>query len=411
MKSGIPLVARLVLAIGAMSWSGLASAEPRQLPGLTFEMPGPEWRETRGAEHSQFERRFDDENQPGAALIVVTGKPLDGDFKAMFEESVNNIEDLKDEKPYLDQTGVTTLGHPARRQTRCCSRNPRVGTIFVAYHPPGSFVSVQLIHVNLSRHERDLVEAEFQTLIGTLDFAGFGRPPVMPEPPDQEVELSGLYMGSEIGLKLNPWGGLDMKVDKTLYVFDSTGLFSRTPPLGTEDLTRFCPTRPSVCGTYVATGEQIVLHRLDEYGIVSPRTHDFEQGDQSVRIGRDRLNAVAPADDLKLDGKWTSSWAQTGSSAAGGVSVSGSRTIHFTPDGRFTRDGSVSFSSVHDGGDGSSGVTGSSDRPIESGTYRIDGYTLTMVLDHGETETASLYMPDNNTRLLVIDGANYLVQE
>lgn len=388
----------------AVALAGLAAAEDRQLPGLTFTMPGSEWTETRGPERSQFERRFDEDGGPATAVIVVTGKPLEGDFAATFEAEVNNIEDLKDEKPHVDNTGVTTFGHPARWQIRCCSHNPRVGTIFVAYHPPGSFVSVQLIHVNLSRKERDEAEAAFEALIGTLDFAGFGRAPALPSPPAQDVSLAGLFMGSETGLKLNPQGGLDLEVDTTLYFFDEKGLYSRTPPIGTEDLAAFCPTRPKRCGTYAASETDITLNGVRDYGIVVARTHDLEQREKSVRIGRDRLTLVEPADDLKLGGSWTFTWAKTGSTAAASTSVSGSRTITFSADGRFTRDGSVSVSSVSDDG----GIAGSSDREPQSGTYTIDGYTLTMTPDGGETETASLYMPDNNTRLLVINGANYL---
>ena len=67
------------------------------------------------------------------------------------------------------------------------------------------------------------------------------------------------------------------------------------------------------------------------------------------------------------------------------------------------------MSSNIESGDTNTSIAGSSETPEDHGTYSIDGYTLTLMADSGETEVLSLYLPDKaDVDLLMIDGSSYL---
>jgi hypothetical protein len=116
--------------------------------------------------------------------------------------------------------------------------------------------------------------------------------------------------------------------------------------------------------------------------------------------------------DTRFNGEWRYFFASSGISDASSGSIAVERFLTLTPDGRFERSGWSGASSTMDTGGGTSGVTTSSDTPISSGSYQVDGHTLTLIGPSGESEKLSIFAPDvGSDELLVIDGNNYLKQD
>lgn len=92
---------------------------------------------------------------------------------------------------------------------------------------------------------------------------------------------------------------------------------------------------------------------------------------------KDIQPAIPGRRGLRLSGKY-SSLSGGGNTAFGGdVTVFSSRDLIFAPDGRFATRSA--------GGGGSSTVTALSTSPTESGTYAIDGYSITLKFRNGQT--------------------------
>lgn len=392
--------------------AGTGLAAERKLPGLTFQTPASGgWTEKQYPDGIVLQKSFTYERRKGGALLLVGAKPMSGDFNAEYQKVANGLDQLKSEEPMAERTGVSTFGHPMRSEIRCCGDDgPSVASTLVAFNPPGFFVYVQLVEINLEDEDEDAMEAEFEAVIDTLDFAGLGRRPPLPPYSADGATLAGLYSNSEGTLMPNPFGGLDYVVNTTTYFFDGSGLYADVPPYGAADLPSFCAKSPSECGTYTVNGSQITMNAVsDKYAMVTTDTDELELEDGGLNIGGRNFYKVEPLSDLKLDGTWTYFWASSGSTATSSGGVSSTRTLKLTSDGRFARSGYTSATSTNETGGSTTGVTVGGGKPEQTGTYKIDGYTLTLTFDGGGEELSSLYMPDkNDIDLLMIDGNAYL---
>jgi len=386
------------------------AAAEHKMRGLTFNKP-ESWAEKLSADAVLFQRAFTIEDQRGGAIIAIEAKPFYGDFGAAFRSAGDAIADMKEKDPTVENHGVTTTGHPMAWQLKCCSANGvPMQVVTVSFNPPGTLITVHLVIINADDNTEDAIEAEFDKLIAGFDFAGEGVRPGIPAIPESEQRLEGLWLNVSSGLAINPMGGMDFEVDMNTLYFDGEGRLAEEPPAGTDSLAAFCETKPTVCGVYAIAGGKLTQRMVGyRFGIVTEETDTLEVSKDRISIGRDEYFPIEPSDNLKLEGTWTSFWAQSGTLGGTSTAISSTRTLAFARDGRFNRSGFTSMSSNIESGDTNTSIAGSSETPEDHGTYSIDGYTLTLMADSGETEVLSLYLPDKaDVDLLMIDGSSYL---
>lgn len=102
-----------------------------------------------------------------------------------------------------------------------------------------------------------------------------------------------------------------------------------------------------------------------------------------------------------MDGFYVGIGAKAGVSVLAQVKVEvGANGLWLQPDGRFVKGGSVSMFSDF----GSSSVQTGGDRQARTGTYQINGYTLTLNFDDGETQSKAFFLLDE---VPVIEGDLY----
>lgn len=390
-----------------------AAAETIKMPALTFDTPGGvTWERGGNANVVTFTYKTEQNGRTGAAMIQITTTPgFTGDFDAQVDAQSNIIDVLKGEEPIVDTRGVTTNGWPVRHVIKCCGTGDvAVDYTIVAFRTPDSFMAAELVVIQLGDEDEDLVDAAFEQMVASFDFAGYGARPAVPPTEAGDDSLEGLFFHSESTLMPNGLGGLDFVVNMTTYFFQPNGLLAEEPPAGAATLEEFCAGKAEACGSYKISNGQITLNLVgSRFGIVGSETAPFAHQEGGFEIDGDVFTPIPPLDDLKLDGTWSYFYAASGSAGQTTTSVATLRTLVFRPDGSFNRSGFVGYSSTTDIAGDTAGVTGSSDRPEESGTYTIDGYTLALTLADGTTEFMSIYMPDrNDIDLLVIDGSSYL---
>ena len=202
---------------------------------------------------------------------------------------------------------------------------------------------------------------------------------------------------------------MDFYSEQDTVLFDGTGLFSRTLPRG-EGLAVMCQRTPVGCGTYTLSGSGTIEMAQVQDGFGTLRAEQGQVRSDGVEVGGKLYSRVPPFAG-PLQGTWNSTFAQSGMNGLGSTSVFSSHDLSFTADGRFSRTGASGFSSSTSIGDGTTGVSGGSQRPAEGGTYRLSGYTLVLTGRDGQSETLSLFAPDpGSDGLLVINGSNYLKQ-
>lgn len=386
-----------------------AVAQSHTIPGVRVTTPKG-WTVKPVSDGLVLDRRFVRDGDASGAIIAVSSAPLRTSFDAAFVALMGSIDALKDEDPLVHREGETTQGQKMRWETRCCGDGgASISATTVAFNPPDRMVSATLLEIELEDEDEDVVEAEFEALVEGLAFAGSGVRPSVPRPLGYGTPLEGLWTNTTSGLRPNAFGGMDFVADTTTYTFDPSGAFSGEPLHGAPTVAAFCAKASEGCGIYTIIGARIALKTVtNRYGLVETETLPFSRTDTTLTLGEREFYRITPERNLKLSGAWTYIYASSGSMAFSSGGVSSVRRFTFTPDGRFTRTGSSSFSTSNEVGDARVSATGGSERPADRGRYAIEGTQLTLT-GAGPEEVLSFYRPDaTDLELLMIDGLPYL---
>lgn len=412
------LLKSLPIAITFLAAALPIHADEMKLGSITFEAPEG-WELQKNTEGILLTKKYpetEDTGQAAALVQLVTAKSAPAQLDANVAEVVSWIDGMAEEDPMTESAGTTLNGHTIKVEYRCCGYEGDIslGQTVVGIAGDGEQLLASLVFMNTRSDHEEAAEDAFEALIRSVRFSGDSDKGLEPQSGDGGLE--GVFTHLSTGLMPNAFGGLDFTSDSEIMVFDKSGLFSTELPAG-SDLAAWCAENPSDCGTYKVTGggwfggERKIEMRsmLNDFGVLETETLPLEKSGDDLKIDEGDYFRLPDFDSgTRFDGSWTYTWASSGMTASGSGGVAVQRTIDFSPDGTFTRDGWSGASSSSDFGS----VTASSDRPASSGTYEIAGYELLLKGDDGKTETLSIFAPDrDSTDLLVINGDNYLKDE
>jgi hypothetical protein len=410
---------------GAALLVGPAAAAPFELNGVTVEAPN-KWAPGKGDRASMlWQRSFDatDNDDAGAALIQLFVPRDDvGTLAQGLATLVGGIGEMKNEDPIIDQTGINASGHDMIVQFRCCGELEGLSADLssIAVGSPERQAYLLMVMLNLGDERQDAAEAVFAEVVRSLRMApgekGFE---LVPQPGDGG--LDGVYTFLRTGLMPNVFGGLDFTADSEVRLYTPDGYFTEQLPAEGVKLADHCANVPETCGTYRVSGggwfggpAQIEIRSVaNEFGLIEVETSPFAKTNDSITINEEEHQRLPPfAPDTRLAGDWRYFFASSGMTATSSGSIAVERYLTLTQDGRFERSAWSGASSSNDTGGGTTGVTTSTDRPSTSGTYQLEGYTLTLTGNDGQSEKLSVFAPDiGSDELLVIDGSNYLKQD
>lgn len=399
-------------------------AKEETLNGVVIDIP-PDWNVERGAAGSLLisqEFPETDDYEQGAVIIqLVAPNGVEGTLAQGMATMVKAFPDMADEDTTTDSEGVTSNGYDTLMEYRCCGRIQDIsaGLTTFAVGSPTKQAYLQMVAMNMDGDREDEIDAQFATMARTLRL-NEGDKPFAIEPQQGDGGIEGVYTYLRTGLTLNPFGGMDFTADNEIMAFDKSGLFSDVIPAN-MDMAAHCAENPRDCGTYKVTGggfwggEKKIEMRsvVDDFGTFEVEVSSLDDQGDGLSID-DNFHARLPEfdADTRFDGQWRYFWAQTGNMAFSSNSIAVERLLTMTPDGRFEQTGFSSASGSLDSGIGTSSFATNSDRPAESGTYRVEGYTLVLSGDDGNEQVLSIFAPDmDSDELLVINGSNYLKQE
>lgn len=391
------------------------AAEEMKLGGVTFDIPEG-WERQQNAEGILITRQFPEteDTSMGAAMIQilsVRGQPASLD--ANIAEMVSWIDGMSEEDPMVDSAGTTLNGHAIKVEYRCCGYNNDIsmGQTVAGIASDNEQLLAGLIFMNTRSDHQEEADAIFETFVRSIRFEGDSPDGMKPRSGDGGLE--GVFTHLDFGLMPNVFGGLDFNSESEVMVFDKAGLFSNAIPAN-NDISAHCAATPTDCGTYKVSGggwfggaRQIEMRSMvDEYGVIETETLPLEIAGDDLKINDGDYYRLPPFENgTRFDGSWTYTWASSGMTATSSGSVAVQRTLILDKSGNFSRDGWSGGSTSGDMG----GVTVSTKRPANSGTYEVAGYELILKGADGNTETLSLFAPDRDSDgLLVINGANYL---
>ena len=395
-----------------------ARAESLRFEGMTLDAPvGTEGWARQDTDNSLMLRRSfpagEGRRRAGEAIIILY-RPIAakaGAFPQVFAKAAQGIEAVAHDRRPSRREGQTVNGHPMLMEQRCCGnvRNASVHTFTIGVDVGETYHFLTLAMVNLAREEKPAVRARFEAMVRSLRPREVDRAFVL-EPARGDGGLDGLYTSMDSGIRPNAFGGTDYYATSRVLLFDPGGLFSRAVPIG-GDIAAHCAGTPEDCGTYRLRGGQIEMREVaNGFGMMRTRSESFARDGDDLEIDRTRHFRVAPLPGgTTFEGSWTSSFASSGTTALSSGSVSSVRTLVLGRNGRFSRSGFTAASFSGETGGSRSGVTVGGRRPLEQGTYRVEGYRLMLTGSEGQEETLSFYKPDGaSDNLLIVNGSNYL---
>ncbi|WP_375452150.1 hypothetical protein [uncultured Devosia sp.] len=362
-----------------------------------------------------------EDGSSGGVLVQVIGPQSKGGFDANFDVLASTVPELKDEDPSLERDGLTLDGHRARLQSVCCGYRDDIllsSTTAGVEMADGQYF-LMMIQLNLDSDADEAPRAAFKQMVRSLRPSDQAEPSGVKAPGGGGVD--GVFTSLQTSLMPNVFGGMDFQSESVIKAFGPSGLYSEQIPASGVSVADHCQATPDDCGTYALKGgglfskaSQIeITGAPDEYGITEVESEAFTQSGDELTIGDDSYNRIPPLDaDTQFDGSWRYFWASSGMTATSSGGVSSERILTMRPDGSFTMTGWSGFSSSNDTGGGSTSVTGGDDKPNEAGHYRVDGFSIALEGEDGQTKTLSLFQPEvGSDELLVIDGDNYLKQD
>jgi hypothetical protein len=199
----------------------------------------------------------------------------------------------------------------------------------------------------------------------------------------------GFYFGSRLQNQLNPLGGMDLNAVREYLVLLPTGQAFQALPIGGHvldmDFAAECTRLPHACGTYQIQGNRIDFIWRGEYGMVTHESSQWDTGEGGkasvASFNGTRVFEASPVRNLRITGRYTSTFASVGSTAFQSTSVVAQTFISFSPDGSYQKSG---FSAASFTGTGAAGTV-QNRKGVQTGRYALNGYTLTLTPSDGGT--------------------------
>jgi hypothetical protein len=207
---------------------------------------------------------------------------------------------------------------------------------------------------------------------------------------------------------INPLGGMDLRAIRNYIVLLPSGQAYRDLPKDGHvldiDFASACKAKPKDCGTYEIQGGTIRLRWSGDYGLLEEESGAWTPSGKGGFDAGGHYTRITPVHDLRVSGKFTSTFAMVGNMATQSTSVVSEKYLTLTPDGRYQKSG---FSAASFDNSNAAGTFGGR-KPVQSGTYTMNDYTLTLTPAGGAAERYSLVLEDptpNATALFINDDA------
>lgn len=390
-----------------------------QLGDASFTLPAT-WRAGKAtATEALFQRPAKDRGEVN--LFVLSQKPLQGDFKSAFASVIrSNFPGKTPELQYI---------YPAKTRTGLPALYVRDGSQMQRPGTRGKSAEIRAVGVQLPNHQifvvmlistdgytgKDAAEDDLTALVSSLSFRSQNSArPWNPLVDHGRGNASGVYWYSTVNNVLNPFGGMDLRAEQKYVVLLPGGRAFKDLPKGGHvldmDFNTVCqdPKQRENCGSYDLNGSTMTFRWPEDFGLMSETSGPYLAG-KSVTSQEQQYNYVAPVNgDLKLTGRYRSFFASVGSSASGSTAVSSEKFITFSPDGRYQKQGftGASFSNSN-----ASGAMSGKKAPTY-GSYKINGYTLTLQPSAGPQETYTVIFEKQSTHpdAVWIDDEGYLAK-
>jgi hypothetical protein len=348
-------------------------------------------------------------------LVVLSMQPMQGSIDQAFPAAVRrNFPGPSMELKYIHK-GVTRGGQEART-VRDGGRlnlpgNPRARVRAVGMAAPDGRLLLAMILMR-SDWESLLSKAddEFEAMVTSLRFASQPESALWDfnRPPKGAGGQSGLYWSNSLQNTINPFGGMDLRATRDYMILLPSGQAYRGLPddghVLNIDFATACKGKPKKCGTYEIRGGTMHLRWMGDYGLVEDESGAWTPSGKGGFDAGTHYTRIMPVHDLRVSGKFTSTFAMVGTMATQSTSVVSEKYLTLTADGRYQKSG---FSAASFDNSNAAGTFGGR-KPVQTGTYTMNDYTLTLTPAGGAPELYSLVLEDptpNATALFINDDA------
>jgi hypothetical protein len=335
-------------------------------------------------------------------VVLLSMQPMQGGLDQSFAAAVRrNFPGPPLELKYINK-GVTRGGQQARvvrdggRMNLPGNPRARIRAVGIAA-PDGRMLLAMILMRSDWESLMSKADDEFEAMIASLRFSSQPESTLwsFDRPQKGGGGQSGLYWANALINMPNAFGGMDLRAERYYVILMPDGrAYNDLPEDGHVqdiDINAACQKKPKKCGTYQISGGSIQFKWYDDYGLVEESQSPWVQGEKgSFNTRGHDYRRILPVHGLRVNGKYTSTFASVGSIGTQSTSVVSEKYITFTPDGRYQKSGfsGGSFDNSNAAG------TFTSRKGVQAGTYSIDGYTLTLTPTGSAPELYSVIFED-----------------
>ena len=334
-------------------------------------------------------------------MVLVSQPSVYGNDKmAVFKAFVQAVDPAEDVDEWKIRNAVTPGGY----DVLYASEFVEPAGLHTYFVPVAIFSLDKMAMVALADPEyRDELQSSFGNLLAS---ARFVDNPTPQSGPGEGERLDGFYaaIGSKAGVSAT--AQVTVEVGAVGLWLKPDGRYAHTESGIVGDFDTYCERLPKNCGRYEISNGGYKTWRMatnleTKLQLYRKETEKFAKRGRDIVLDGFHYRYVAPLSDFRLDGDYRLLKAGSQTDAVGRESGGYIETAYgFKKDGRFVKGGSVSMFTADPG----VRTHTFGDRKARTGKYRIDGYTLTLTYDDGETEREAFFMMDTTP---VIDGDMY----
>ncbi len=373
---------------------------------------GPGWTVTKNTADAAILQK---QVKEGVMLISLGFQPMQGTLAQSFPDTVRrNFPGERMELKYIRDGLKTRGGLPVmtvrdggRLNLPNCPR-ARVRAVGIAA-PDGRMFLAMLLMRSDWESAMSKTDDEFEAMIATLRFRSQPESALWDyRHPTGKGGQSGLYWSNSLQNMINPLGGMDLKAIRHYIVLLPNGQAYNDLPKNGHVLDvnpeAGCEKRPTRCGTYSIEGGQIKFRWMGEYGMMEENAAPWSP--KGFKTKGEDYRLITPVHNLRVSGRFTSTFAMVGNMVSQSTSVVSETYITLTADGRYQKSG---FSAASFDNENAAGTFGGR-KGVQTGTYSMDNYTLTLNPAGGVPELYSLVLedPSPNADALFIDDSAFL---
>jgi hypothetical protein len=367
--------------------ANVPAGNPITVGPVTFTPPAG-WRVT---ENTSQRTVLQAATQHTKAVLFIEQLPLSGDFRSAFGNALRTQSPVTGMKMQYPQEGSNGGGSPMihirdNGTLRGGRQNETIDAVGVALG--NTMVLSELVSGDWGGDNFGFQRA-FEKMVSNWKLTGEKGAtwdPINPPPP--VGARSGFFFGARLQNQLNPLGGMDLNAVREYLILLPTGQAFKALPFGGHVLdmnfAAECTRLPHACGTYRTEGNRINFTWRGEYGLVTHDSSQFDKGSGGkasvASFNGTPVFEAAPVQNLRISGRYTSTFASVGSTAFHSSSVVAQTFINFSPDGTYQKSG---FSAASFTGTGAAGTV-QGHKGVQTGRYTLNGYALTLAPSSGE---------------------------